>query len=262
MSEDGASGSVASDAAILTRFRVAAGEDLETLAVLHAVEPTPLTIEALRADDFPACLGLALRSEEGLKGAALMTKALAEQSDPVCEGDLDMLAVDFADIYLNHALQASPCESVWVDEEGLERQEPMFQVRDYYRRHGLAAGNWQHLPDDHLSLQLQFLAYLFHERVSDVSIDDGLREAARFLDEHLLRWLPLFSERVSSRCESPYFTGLALLTDAYCSEIRDLLADILGEPRPDPEEVHRWSKAEAPAVEVEGPYMPGMGPVV
>jgi TorA maturation chaperone TorD len=241
---------------------VAAGEDLETLGVLHAVEPTALAIEALRADDFPACLGLALRSEEALKGTALMTKALTDLSDPVCDGDLDTLAVDFADIYLNHALQASPSESVWVDEEGLERQEPMFQVRDCYRRHGLEASDWRHLPDDHLSLQLWFLAFLFHEGARDVSTADGLGEAARFMDEHLLRWLPMFSERVSSHCESPYFTGLALLTDAYCSEIRDLLADILGEPRPDPEQAHRRLKPESPSVEVAGPYMPGMGPIV
>jgi len=38
------------------------------------------------------------------------------------------LAADFAAIYLNHSIQASPCESVWLDEEGLMRQQPMFKV--------------------------------------------------------------------------------------------------------------------------------------
>ena len=50
----------------------------------------------------------------------------------------DDLDADFAGIYLTHALRASPCESVWLDEENLMMQGPSFAVRDCYRRHGLS----------------------------------------------------------------------------------------------------------------------------
>lgn len=85
----------------------------------------------------------------------------------------------------------------------------------------------QYDPSDHLALQLQFLAHLFAPERGDT-----LAEAARFMDEHLLRWLPLFARRVAERCQTLFFAALALLTDAYCEELRDLLALILTEPRP------------------------------
>jgi len=55
-------------------------------------------------------------------------------------------------------------------------------------------------------LQLQFLAHLF-------SLDDQqetLREAARFLDEHPLRWVEQFARRVAARCQTPFYAGLSL----------------------------------------------------
>jgi hypothetical protein len=81
------------------------------------------------------------------------------------------------------------------------------------------------------------------------------------LDEHLLRWVDDFALRVASRCETRLYAGLALLTAAYLEELRDLLAEILGVPRPSPEEVAERLRPDRPApVEVEGPYLPGVAP--
>ena len=37
------------------------------------------------------------------------------------------------------------------------------------------------------------------------------------MDEHLLRWLPSFAQRVAVRCDTAYFAALALLTVATSS---------------------------------------------
>ncbi len=171
----------------------------------------------------------------------------------------DDLAADFANIYLNHGIQASPLESVWIDEESLICQESMFQVRSWYERHGLMTTDWRTRPDDHLVLQLQFLSHLFSvaESTSDLS------EAARFMDEHLLRWIGSFSERVAKRCATAYFASIALLTGAYCEEMRDLLAATLGEPRPTAEEIEERMKPRGHTQEpVSVKFVPGIGPAV
>ena len=247
----------------LSEFCSAVARDLTELAVLHDAEPDSALLDALRECSFPETLRLTPASQHGQEAILIMKQALGESPDTIDATTLDALAVDYADIYLTMALRAPPCESVWLDDENLERQEPMFQVRHYYRRHGLAAANWRKRPDDHLVLQLRFLAYLFDPQRSCGS-GESLKEAAKFMDEHLLRWLMDFCKRVAARCATPFYAGLALITTAYCEELRGLLVEVLGESRPVPEEIERRMapKQQVTVTEIPLRYMPGKGPTV
>jgi len=212
---------------ILEAFRIAVREDLYALATLHDREVDAAALVELKRLDFPANFGLQLRSEEGCRSAELMSEALSGLPEIATTSVLDELAVDFADIYLNFALRAAPTESPWFDPDHMERQQPMFAVRAYYRRHGLRVLDWSKRPDDHLVAQLLFLAHLFASQDME-----ALREAACFLDEHLRRWIGRFAARVAQRCGTPFYAGLALVTAAYVEELRDLLSSLLGEPAP------------------------------
>lgn len=200
----------------MTEPHAALAEDLAQLAVLHDREPDAALLTGLRAVGFPGNLGLRLTSEAARAAGALFSGYFAELE--TSREELDRLAVDYAEIYLTHALRAAPTESPWLDEDGLERQEPMFQVRAAYRRHGLAVPDRARRPDDHIVHQLQFLAHLVEK--------GNLGEACRFLDDHPLRWIESFAKRVVERAATPYFAGLALLTAAYLSELRSLLAGL------------------------------------
>jgi TorA maturation chaperone TorD len=241
---------------LLQEFGAAVADDLQGLAELHDREPDQALLTALREVDFPDGLGMRLRSERGRQAQTLMAEALAQLTEPVDQDTLDRLAVDFAEIYLIHRLRASPYESVWLDDDHLARQEPMFQVRAYYRRHDLAAANWSERADDHIVLQLLFLRHLLQEPSPET-----VREAASFMDEHLLRWVDQFAEQVTARCATPYFAGVATLTAAYVDELRDLLAEILDEPRPSVEETEARMQPDKPApCGTPTPYVPGSGP--
>lgn len=237
----------------LESFRQAVAEDLLSFALLHHAEPNSELLRSLRQEN-GLLLGLQLQSPAGRESLQAMTAAFEGLPETLDQAIIDQYAADYADIYLTNGYDASPHESVWLDEDHLMRQEPMFQVRAYYQRHGLTAGNWQTRPEDHLALELQFLAHLFEPERGDT-----LAEAARFMDEHLLRWLPLFSQRVAERCRTRFFAALSPLTNAYCQELRDLLAELLAEPRPTPEEIEKRMKPKvAPAVPVT--FVPGQGP--
>lgn len=243
---------------LLKSFYQAVADDLEMLALLHDKEPDSRILEDLRECDFPREMGLKLVSEEGLNVLDLMSRVVQSYPESPDSNLLDDLAVDYADIYLNYSLQASPEESVWIDEENLTCQESMFQVRSWYELYGLMAENWRVRPDDHLVLQLQFISHLFSHGESEKSLE----EVARFMDEHLLRWLDSFSQRVANRCGTPYFAGIALLTAAYCEELRELLVKVLNQSRPSHEEIEERMKPRASQEEVPVSYMPGMGPAV
>lgn len=245
------------DDAIQTLGRYVA-TDLAMLAALHDREPTASLLQVLRETEFPHGLGLQLVGESGVQAVELMHRVVANLPLTFEEGRLNELAADYAGIYLNYGIHASPLESVWLDEENLTCQDSMFQVRAWYEQYGLGAENWRIRPDDHLVLQLQFLSHLF----STAPTLAGLREAAQFMDEHLLRWLTPFAERVAARCDTAYFAALALLTGAYGEELRDLLAGLLKEPRPSAAEIDERMKPRRTSEAVPVRFMPGMGPAV
>jgi TorA maturation chaperone TorD len=248
---------VGEEKAFLESFLQRTAEDLEILARLHDREPDAELAASLRAIDFPASLTLPLDDEAGREARMIMEKSLALLPPRVEQQVLDELAADYASIYLNHGIGVSPLESVWTDEDGLVCQDSMFQVRQWYESHGLRVPDWRKRPDDHLVYQLQFVAHLLRSQEKD-----RLELAATFLDEHLLRWLSRFSERVLSRCETPWFAGVAAITAAYVEALRDLLAEILQQPRPSPEEIEERMRPKKAVEEVPVAFMPGMGPVV
>ena len=234
-------------------------EDFQLLAILHDREPDAVLIEELQKMKFPSALSLAFESEPAQESANLMARALSVLPTDIKQPELDELAADYASIYLNHSISASPEESVWLDEDSLMCQDSMFQVRSWYASHGLGIPDWRKRPDDHLVYQLQFIAWLLCEAEKLGAIED----IATFMDEHLLRWLGNFAERVIARCDTPYFAGIAGITAAYCESFRDILADLLGEPRPSREEVEQRMQRKNNGQESQVvQFMPGMGPVV
>jgi TorA maturation chaperone TorD len=234
------------ESALLAHFRSAVAEDLRELAVLQDGELTVPLLEELKQLNFPENFGLRLQSDAGKEASSFMRKAVAELPLPIEKKLVEELAVDYAAIFLNNSLHASPYESVWLTEDGLTRQAPMFQVRKWYEKYTLVAQNWRARPDDHLVLQLQFLSHLF---ALDEQLDT-LRQAAQFLDEHLSRWVAQFASRVATRCDTAFYAGVTILTAQYLDEMRDILAQVLGEPRPSPEAIEQRMKPKVDPSEV------------
>jgi TorA maturation chaperone TorD len=242
-------------------------EDMTTLALLHDRELMPGLLAALKAIGFPDNLGMVPRDEIAGQVFEAMRQTVAALPIFPDQAYTDNLAADFAAIYLNGALDASPFESYWVSDDHLVCQEAMFDMRELYAADGLAVPDWRLRPDDHLVFQLQFIARrlgrlaTIGDANSVFSADDLWRSLATVLDHHLLRWLPDFASRVSARCDTEFYAALFLLTDVWCEQLRDLIALHLGEPRPRKEDVEATLRPahldEVKAVPVQ--FMPGIG---
>ena len=228
-------------------------EDLLLLALLQDRELEAETLRNLWQEE-EDLLGLRLASPAAREALSLLHQGLRDIPQTLDRQTLDILAAEYADIYLNHHLDASPCESVWLDEDGLIMQEPMFQLRGWYQRYGLQVRNWRLRTDDHLVTQLQFIGFLLEDPASP----ERLAEIGRFLDEHLLRWIGAFGDRVGARCQTRFYAGLTSLTAAYLEEFRDLIALILGVPRPSSEEIAERMRPprDILGLPVAGPALP------
>lgn len=244
-------------------LREAISEDLRMLGYLHAKELDAQTLEALQAIPFLQHLGIVLTSERATEALRVLDTGLSgvlEQGDGEGKGapqdqaqHLEDLACDYTGIYLTHQCGVSPCESPWRDEDKLERQQPMFEVRDWYHKYGLAAKDWRKRPDDHLSTQLAFAGHL----MGDLDID--LVETAHFLDQHLFFWVGSFAENVAGRCATPFYAGLSMLTYAYLEELRDMIETLTDLPRPPSVEENEERERVEQREELDAAFAPGLG---
>lgn len=241
-------------ASLPPELRVALAEDLETLALLQDRELGAELLQGLRQVGFPDNLGLRPGAERAVQAFDLMRGAVATLPPAIGPAVLDQLAADYAAIYLNASLGASPMESVWLSDDHTSCHDAMFELRRHYAAHGLAASDWRRRPDDHLVLQLQFVAH----RLRDP--DASLAELADFLDHHPLRWLDDFAARVAARCDTAFYAGLALLAAAQVDGLRDILARSLGQPRPSRQEVAERCRARRGGTADSLRFVPGTGP--
>jgi len=141
-----------------------------------------------------------------------------------------------------------------MTEEGLERQEPMFEVRKWYEKYNLEAPDWRMRADDHIVHELQFVAHLL-ERGDRKSLTD----AVAFMDENVLNWVPEFGKAVGERSVQPLYGASARLLGGMVEELRDMLEQITGIARPVIEEETPQDRIRLYDADVDRPYIPGVG---
>jgi putative dimethyl sulfoxide reductase chaperone len=212
-------------------LRMALVDDLDQLIRLHDRELDGETLAALKAADFPS--GLALAPADDLATQAYGNAAAALAALPATPDAkiLDELAADFAAVYLNNRLSASPYESVWLDDEHLACQRPMFELREIYAAAGFQAADWRSRYDDHLVLQLHYLRH-----VLQADAVDG-EKTANFIDEHIGYWFPDFAQRVALGCGTPFYAAVAELTHVWLLNFRALLEEMYACPIPSREQM-------------------------
>ncbi|MEG2616135.1 MAG: molecular chaperone TorD family protein [Raoultibacter sp.] len=102
------------------------------------------------------------------------------------------------------SLPAPPWESVYVSSKRLLFQESTLKIRDTYRAEGLLAALYPRVADDHLSLELAFLAHLAQRALDACAISDqealvhALDVSHSFLVDHLAKWVGGFADDIAA----------------------------------------------------------------
>lgn len=233
-------------------------ELLGLLIRLHDREADAELIAQLRAAEAPALFD-ALFSGEDCGAAALLAAALDELGETPTAEALDEVAADFADLYLTNGHRTTPTGSVWMTEDHLQRQQPMFEVREWYDHYGLKVPNWRVRSDDHLVHELQFVRHLLL-----LGSVDALGDAAHFLDKHVLGWAPEFCDQAAQRVRTPFLAGVAAVTGNFLVALRDWLEDETGIVADIRTNAYARAKdiaaRQAEVKEIDRPFVPGLEP--
>lgn len=156
----------------------------------------------------------------GSESAALLTalRAARGQAD-----GLTALAVDrtslFAGVMHKKTLSA-PYESVVLGQE--MNSDLVLDVVQCYQKAGLTDFCLELGPPDFLGTELRFMSILaYQEMLAHQAADAGLASQwlamqLRFLESHLLNWVPDHCERLAAMAKTPFYKALAQLLGAAC----------------------------------------------
>ena len=161
------------------------------------------------------------RDDRTTAGLALLA-AFCAGWDPARLGALEW---DFNRLFVGPGeMLAPPWESVHRSKTKLTFQEPTLQVRALYVRFGVQAPAVHREPDDHLGLELAFMATLSDLAARAAARDDAaqlatcFRTQRDFLRDHLLAWAPACLGLVEEHAETDYYRGAARLALGSLSE--------------------------------------------
>ncbi|WP_176699867.1 TorD/DmsD family molecular chaperone [Neobacillus massiliamazoniensis] len=123
-------------------------------------------------------------------------------------------------------------ESYYRSKEKLLFEKWTYQIREYYHRFGLQSMKENNEPDDHLLLELEFMVYLsdlFLEENSNEKMIELITTQITFIENHLLKWIPSFCNRIIQNTNSQLFLGAAMLLYDFLEFDLQSLRELKGE---------------------------------
>ena len=138
---------------------------------------------------------------------------------------LEDLAVEYARLFLGPGKHVSPHESVhhqrddgqWGKLWGASTAE----VKKFVETTGLSySDDFKGMPD-HISVELEFMQKLTLREEQAWKEEDADKATAcrnvekKFIEEHLIRWIPSFCEKVNQEAELPFYRSFAELTKRF-----------------------------------------------
>ena len=153
------------------------------------------------------------------------------------ERALEQLAVVFDRVFFGMgprtAQKAFPYESVYTSEGGLMMQDAYADVLHVYRAARFEKNPGFTEPEDHLAVELAFMARLGERAVDELRANDAdaaeasLAAQRVFLRDHLLNWTDRFAADMESAAGEGFYAHLASFTRAFLVADADELAEVL-----------------------------------
>ncbi|MCD1207557.1 molecular chaperone TorD [Vibrio cholerae] len=142
------------------------------------------------------------------------------------------LAADFCDLFLKSDRDSAlPYASVYAD-KGLLNGKPAQQMRELLGAHGVKVEQNLNEPEDHLAIQLDFLAHLAisaNQIEHSAQLSLALQAQSDFISQHLLTWLPAFAERCTQFDAFGLYSAAARLALAFIQQDKHCLDELIQE---------------------------------
>lgn len=172
-------------------------------------------LENLRHIEFPA-----EREENALTEFQDALLRLNEYFEYDAGESLDDLAADYAKTFLGagnaDGAAAFPYESVYTSPKRIMMQDAWNQVCEIYETKGIERNEEANeLLEDHISMEMAFMAFLCDETSQYTETLAGLEEQREFLNKHLLNWAPEFCLDIKYHADTEFYRMVGQLTTGF-----------------------------------------------
>ncbi len=190
------------------------------------MEPERAWLQSLATDDIFSEAPLGNEQPDVQSGLLLLQEWTLRNRNGLNDEAFESVKNDYTRLFQGPGkVLAPPWESVYFSEERMTFQQQTLDVRNWYRRYGLQAINLYQEPDDHIGLELLFVAHLAQrsllalEQNETAVFDELLSAQCDFLSAHPLTWTALWSKDVHTHAKTDFFRGLAMLTQGVLTEV-------------------------------------------
>ena len=190
------------------------------------VYPEKAWFDTLLSQDVFADCPFACEQRDVALGLTLLQAWTAAHPSGLSEADFDRLRTDYNNLFVGpHKVLAPPWESVYFSSDRQMFQKETLDVRMWYARFGLEIVNLNREPDDHLGLELEFIAHLLKQSLDALDRNDGaeserLHAALReFMIAHPLRWATKCCDAIVDKAQTDFYRGTALLISGALREL-------------------------------------------
>lgn len=163
------------------------------------------------------------RTEGGLKTLQQFTRDWHDER-------MHALKRDYARLFLGPGkLLAPPWESVYRSPKGLIFEQQTLQVRQIFQRAGMPIPNLGTEPDDHIGLELRFVAYLCAQGLYALEMnqpdnfDAILETLCQFFALHLSQWADQCFDQIAEHAETRFYRGVAQLASGCLTYTQEML---------------------------------------
>lgn len=166
------------------------------------------------------------KSEGGRLLRSYLASIAEEDFRRVCYAE----AEEFERLFMGHNAKLASCEAVYRSRtEGADAFACISDIGTIYAQSGVAFNKLNGERDDHIALELEFMAVLAEGMLNKGNLPQSCLELVDtqivFLESHLLKWTPQFADDLAANTTSPLYTGLALLIKEFLAhDLKELQA--------------------------------------
>jgi len=138
-----------------------------------------------------------------------------------------MLQEDFNKLLSGSRLPLAPALKSNYTDISIDKVLGTEKVSDFYNAYGWMKRTRYKVPDDNLGIELLFLTLLNDKYIAldDEACRSEMRnEIRRFINQHILSWLPEWNDRMQEYAETLCYRGIATLIYSSCEDIYDLMS--------------------------------------
>ncbi|WP_042349439.1 TorD/DmsD family molecular chaperone [Bacillus massiliigorillae] len=146
---------------------------------------------------------------------------------------LEQVRTEYTRLFIGPGkLPAPPWESVYRTDARLLFQESTLEIRRRYLKYQFLPAEYPRVADDHLALELDFMANL--SSMAEKACEDNdfkklnrlLEEQKDFITNHLFKWIPEFSKKMQESSTSYLYPSMANLLNEFLVIQMEVLDEI------------------------------------